>query len=58
MIFFTSVASKLVEKLPPGKKFNDLQSEKLAHTYSNRNPDNHVFNLQHVTEDELRNLNA
>ena len=60
--FFTTVASKLVDKLPCPSKLFDLNSEVLLNFYKERNDGNNKFVLKHVSESfvykELRNLNS
>ncbi len=58
--FFTSVASKLVEKLPSPTKLFDLNSSALLDFYRKRNVSNSTFVFKHVPEScvfkELKNL--
>ena len=60
MTFFTTVANKLVQKLPLGKKHYDCKSSLLRELYSNSERED--FHLKHVSEDfvfkELNQLNS
>ena len=60
--FFTTVASKLVDKLPSPSKLFDTDSYAFLNFYKVKNSSNNKFVLKHVSESfvlhELKNLNS
>ncbi|KAK3085363.1 hypothetical protein FSP39_002164 [Pinctada imbricata] len=60
--FFTTIAAKLVEKLPSGKGLYHACSDVVRKFYEDRKTSNHKFVLSNVSEEfifkELRNLNT
>ena len=61
IIFFTTIAAKLVEKLPSAKGLYSATSNIVKYFYDQRRKSDTSFNLKHVTEDfvykELCSLN-
>ena len=59
--FFTTVAAKLVEKMPTPKGIFNVTSSLFVNLYGKRNPNQYSFTLQTVSEDfvykELSSLN-
>ena len=53
--FFTTVAAKLVDKLPCPSRLFDLNSKALFNFYKDRNNSNNKFVLKHVSESFVDN---
>lgn len=60
--FFTTIASKLVQKLPMGKKYFDCNSIRVKEFYNLKTSQGEKFHLMHVSEEfvfkELNHLNS